>query len=115
MQYKQICSHSNENVLSQEQVKIYQRNSERFIGFCQCLQGEVQCQSKPPLFLDNLMAAIFNTIVFCLLPSGLDHSQEERSAQTPQGEQNTGKRQKKKKSHFLLRLYSFDFDVSVFI
>lgn len=91
LQYRKICSHSNENVLSQEQVKIYQRNSERFIGFCQCLQGEIQCQSKPQFFLDTLMGAIFNTIVFCLCPSGLDHSQEERSAQTPQGEQNTEK------------------------
>lgn len=34
-----------------------------------------------------LMGAVFNTIVFCLGPSGVEHSQKERSAQTPQGEE----------------------------
>lgn len=40
----------------------------------------------------------FNTIVFCLCPPGLDHSQEERSAQTPKGGPNTEKRQQKKQT-----------------
>lgn len=40
---------------------------------------------------DARMDAVFNTIVFCLRPSGVDHSQKERSAETPQGEPIHGK------------------------
>lgn len=111
---KKVCAHSNENPSSQEQVEVYQRNSERFVGFCQCLQGEAQCQTKAQFFLDALMGAIFNTVVFCLRPSGLEHSQEERSAQTPQGEQNTEK-DKKKNSTFYCCCFLFVLDVSEFI